>query len=237
MLPTEKTAVKNSLAALTVLVYGQSKIGKSSFCAQAENALFLATEPGLNALEVYQIPIASWRELLTALAEIKAGDHAYKTIILDTVDNGYRMCSEYICAKNGVEHEADLPYGKGWALVNAEFHRVITRIAFLPCGFYMISHSQEIEVDTRTGKYTKSVPTLPDKARRLVLGMVDMILFCDLTAENGRVVRTKPDRHYEAGDRTGRLPETIDLDYAAFLAAFNGVTAENNNKQQDKTDE
>jgi hypothetical protein len=34
------------------------------------------------------------------------------------------------------------------------------------------------------------------------------------------VIRTKPSLYYEAGDRTGRLPETIDLDYRKFLEAF-----------------
>jgi len=35
-----------------------------------------------------------------------------------------------------------------------------------------------------------------------------------------RVMRTKPSPYWEAGDRTGRLPETIELDFDAFLAAF-----------------
>jgi hypothetical protein len=35
-----------------------------------------------------------------------------------------------------------------------------------------------------------------------------------------RVIRTKPSLYYEAGDRTGRLPETIDLDFKQFLEAF-----------------
>jgi len=54
MLPTKKTPPKQDLAGLTVLVYGPSKIGKSTWCSQADGALFLATEPGLNALEVYR---------------------------------------------------------------------------------------------------------------------------------------------------------------------------------------
>jgi hypothetical protein len=60
--------------------------------------------------------------------------------------------------------------------------------------------------------------------------MVDMILFCDLESTSGadgkptqrRVIRTKPNVHYEAGDRTGRLPEVIDLDFSKFLQAFGG---------------
>ena len=46
LLPTTKTAPKNTLADLTVLVYGQTKIGKTTLCSQADGALFLATEPG-----------------------------------------------------------------------------------------------------------------------------------------------------------------------------------------------
>ena len=40
-----------------------------------------------------------------------------------------------------------------------------------------------------------------------------------------RVIRTKPSLYYEAGDRTGRLPETLDLDFSSFLEAFNAATA------------
>ncbi|MCL4852308.1 MAG: AAA family ATPase [Bryobacteraceae bacterium] len=233
MLPTTKTQPKPELADLTVLVYGQTKIGKSTFCSQADGALFLATEPGLNALDVYQVAIQSWDDLLAACAEVTEGKHPFRTIIIDTIDNAYKFCTDYIVRKYKIEHESDLGYGKGYALVNNEFQRVLTKLAFLPYGLFMISHAKEIEVDTRTGKYTRIVPTLPDKARKIVLGMVDQVLFCDLetaTAEGGgesirRVVRTKPSLYYEAGDRTGRLPETIDLDFRKFLDAFNAAVA------------
>jgi hypothetical protein len=233
MLPTAKTQPKPNLADLTVLVYGQTKIGKSTFCSQGEDALFLATEPGLNSLNVYQTPIQSWDDLLNACAEITEGKHPFKTVIIDTIDNAYKFCTDYILRKFKVEHESDLAYGKGYAIVNNEFQRVLTKLAFLPYGLFLISHAKEIEVETRTGKYTRVVPTLPDKARKIVLGMVDMVLFCDLdvtTGEDGaqrvrRVIRTKPSLYYEAGDRTGRLPETLDLEFPKFLTAFNAAVA------------
>ena len=232
MLPTSKTPPKTNLSDLTVMVYGQTKIGKTTLCAQAEGALFLATEPGLNALDVYQAPILSWEDLLNACAEIVEGKHPFKTIIIDTVDNAYKFCVEFILRKFKVEHESDLGYGKGYALVNNEFQRVLTKLAFLPYGLFLISHAKEMEMDSRTGKYTRVVPTLPDKARKIVLGMADMVLFCDLevsTGENGeqrvrRVIRTKPSLYYEAGDRTGRLPETLELDFGKFSESYNAAT-------------
>jgi hypothetical protein len=233
MLPTAKTQAKPALADMTVLVYGQTKIGKSTFCSQADGALFLAAEPGLNALEVYQVPIQSWEDLLNACAEVTEGKHPFKTVIIDTIDNAYKFCTDYIVRKCKIEHESDLGYGKGYALVNNEFQRVLTKLAFLPYGLFLVSHAKEIEIETRTGKYTRIVPTLPDKARKIVLGMVDQVLFCDLeltTADDGaknirRVIRTKPSLYYEAGDRTGRLPETIDLDFRMYLDAFNAAVA------------
>ena len=233
ILPTTKTQPKPNLADLTVLVYGQTKIGKTTFCSQADNALFLATEPGLNALDVYQAPIQSWDDLLAACAEVSEGKHPFKTVIIDTIDNAYKFCTDYILRKFKVEHESDLAYGKGYAIVNNEFQRVLTKLAFLPFGLVLISHAKEIEIETRTGKYTRIVPTLPDKARKIVLGMVDMVLFCDLdlttddagTQKIRRVIRTKPSLYYEAGDRTGRMPESIDLDFRQFMDAFNAAVA------------
>lgn len=227
-LPTAKTPIKTDIHDLTVLLYGPAKIGKSTFCSQADSAVFLATEPGLNTLEVYQQPVTKWEELLAACLELAAGSHPFRTVVIDTVDNAYRMCSEFICKKHKVEHESEMDYGKGFSLVNSEFQRVLTKLSFLPYGLVLVSHSQDKEVETRTGKIIKSIPTLPEKARRIVLGLVDVILYADLeTVSNGdgkattrRVLRTKPSPNYEAGDRTGRLPEVIDLSFAKFAECF-----------------
>jgi hypothetical protein len=240
ILPIAKTPPKNSLADLTALVFGQTKIGKSTLCSYAENAVFLATEPGLNALDVYQVPILSWEDLLAACGEIVEGKHPFKTIIIDTVDNAYKFCTDYILKKYKVEHESDLGYGKGYAIVNNEFQRVLTKLAFLPYGLFLISHAKETEMDSRTGKYTRVVPTLPEKARKIVLGMADMVLFCDMELHADadgnrrvrRVIRTKPSLYYEAGDRTGRLPETLDLNFSAFIDAFNGVAGRPTNQAE-----
>ncbi len=231
MLPTKKTPPKKSVSDLSILCYGRTKAGKSEWCSHAPAALFLATEPGLNHLDVFQVPINTWDDLLAACAEIAEGKHQFKTVIIDTVDNAYRFCVEYICRKHKIEHESDLGYGKGYGLVNNEFQRVLLKLAFLPYGFMLVSHSQEQEIETRTGKQTRIVPTLPKQARKFVLGLVDMVLYCDqeMTRDADgkphyrRVMRTKPHPNFEAGDRTGRLPEVIDLHFHKFLAAFNAA--------------
>ncbi len=237
LLPKEKTKRRISLAEQTVLLYGMPKSGKSSWCAQILDAIFLATEPGLNHLDVYQVPITDWETFLAAAAEVAKGGHNFKAVVIDTVDNCYKFCFDHVCAKHGIKHPSDLPYGKGFSLVNSEFQRVMTKLAALPCGLFFISHAVEREIETRTGKYHKTLPTLPDGARKILLGMIDIALFVDIettTDKEGdphtrRIMRTKPDKHYEAGDRTGRLPDPIPLDFNAFKVAFEKAVRETTN--------
>ena len=231
-LPTARIKPTVDLTTETTFIYGQPKIGKSTLASKFPGALFFECEPGLNALEVFKIPTYSWADFLAACKLVAEGKHDFKTFVIDTVDNAFKFCAEHVCAKHNVEYEGDLPHGKGWALVKNEWHRVLTRLASLPYGLVLISHAVDKTIETRTGEYTKTQPSLPDRARHVVLGMVDMILYCDTVASKDaagntvveRIIRTKPHPTYEAGDRTGRLPDTLPLDFNAFANAFNTGT-------------
>jgi len=230
-LPTERSKPSTDLSTKTTLVYGPPKIGKSTLASRFPDAVFLECEPGLNELEVYKVPTFTWPDFLAACKLIAAGDHRFKTIVVDTADNAFKFCSEHVCAKHNVEYEGDLAHGKGWAFVKNEWHRVLTRLASLPYGLILISHAVDKRIETRTGEHTKTQPSLPDRARGVVLGLVDMILYCDTVVQKDgeghlqtkRIIRTKPHPAYEAGDRTGRLPEVLPLDFEAFAKAFHGT--------------
>ncbi|MBC8466067.1 ATP-binding protein [bacterium] len=242
-LPKEKTEPQVDLSDQTILIHGNAKIGKSEFCCNAPESLFLATEAGLNHLTAFQIPIGTWDDLLEACAEISLGEHNFQTIVLDTVDNAFLMCSEYICKLHGIKHPSDLGYGKGFALINNEFYRVLNKLSLMPYGLFLISHTQEKEVETRTGKIIKFVPSLSDKVGRMVTGMCDFVLYFDSEDEvqdkdniiERRIIRTKPSQRIVAGDRTGNLPDTIDMEYRKFLAAYK-IAVSKSLKQNGRTD-
>ena len=230
-LPTQKTPPQCSLNTLTALVYGPPKIGKSTFASKAPNALFLATEPGLNALEVYQLQIATWKDFLAAIDEIAKGNHGYRTIVIDTLDMLYRLCADSVCRQRGVIHESDGAHGNIYGLIKVELQRALTRLANLPYGLILICHSKERDMETKTGVMTRTVPTLSESFREVVNSLVDIILFCDFQVEKDekgttvlrRVMRTKAHPNYDAGDRFHRLPEIIDLDFDAFAQGLESV--------------
>jgi GTPase SAR1 family protein len=230
MLPQTKRMPKQKLEDYKILLYGSPKIGKSTFCSQMEKPLFLATEPGLNALEVYEVKVTDWSTFLNACAEISKSNHSFKTIVIDTVDNLFKGCQEYVRQKNGIAHESDMPYGKGWELLKSEFFRPLRKLSMLDVGLVMTSHVKMVEVKTRTSVYHKAVPTIPTSGRDIIEAWVDIILFAESvvdieTGEIRRVLHTQPSDLWIAGDRTEhafkrKLPSEIDLDFTTFSKEF-----------------
>ncbi len=234
-LPTQKTLPKMSLRDMTVLIYAAPKFGKSTWASQAPDALFLATEPGLNHLASYQQPISSWEEMLEACALIAAGGHPFRTIVIDTIDNAYQFCENYSCRKYGFAHPSDAGYGKGWSMVKAEFLRVLTKLANLPYGLIMTSHAKTKEVKTPTGPVPRMVPTLTGGALDVAAGLADVYIYGDFeeitNTETGeiscdRVARTKASSGWEAGERTGLMVPTIPFNWPALEKAWRDAKIE-----------
>ena len=231
LLPKEKTPAKKDPLSATTLIYGHPKVGKSTFCSNFPNTLFLATERGLDYLNVYQVPITTYEELCEAYKELKVGNHEFKTLVIDTVDRLYQIIRDYVMKKNNIQHESELEWGKGWELVAKTFSTVFYNLTNLPMGIVIISHAEQKEEKTRTGKEVKIYPTLPKKARDLIVNFVDNILYfeaLDTVDEEGnptikRIIRTKPSQAYEAGSRIGGLPDDIPLDYEEYMKAIKGA--------------
>jgi hypothetical protein len=218
------------------LVYGDPKAGKSTLVAGLEGVCFLATEAGLKHLSAPRwsaadgrYVITSWPELLEATAEVlKSGK--FKTIAIDTIGNACLLCEQYVCAKHGEEWKGDgkLGFGKGTALIVGELRRYLNKLSALKVGLVMIAHAERRTIDERTGKYEKAVPFLPGDNKKLelynaVLGMADLVLYCAQEPNGKRVLRTKPHTTYDAGDRSGALPDPLPMASAALSTAFNST--------------
>lgn len=233
VLPTERTKAGKEAVKAHVLLYGPPKIGKSTTAAQfnPDHTLFIPTEPGLSALSVYSVPTTSWEQFRSVGAELAAGDHPFQTVVIDTVDVLYKLCSDAVLERLGVEHASDSPYGKGWAAIADEWQLRVSKLASLGLGVWFISHSVDERIEKRVGTITKTVPTLKGKGRDFITGFVDYILLAESeqTQEGERrVLRTRPAENYEAGGRTmpGKpLPDPLPLDAQALHKAMDEAGA------------
>jgi hypothetical protein len=155
-LPTTKSVVKTSIYDYVTLIHGEPKIGKSSFCAEMDNALFLAFEPGLDALSVFKLPegdavIETWKELSDIYLLLKGGNHNYKVVIWDTATAAYNVCYQHVTKLRGVEPAEEKEWGGGWGKLNSIFLNTISKFASLPLGLVLICHTKELKLKSKTG--------------------------------------------------------------------------------------
>jgi hypothetical protein len=227
MLPTERTKKKTDLRDFTIMVYGLPKIGKSTACARINDAIFIPTEPGHNSLEIFRTPqVESWKHFLEIAKELSTKKHEFKTIIIDLFDELYQHCANYFCEKKGVEHEGDIGFGKGISMIRMEVKRVISKLANLPTGLILVSHSSELQTETRTGaiktrlrpSFSKCVwgKDASEAYHAEFVGMMDSLLFAtmgvDSEGKTTRVIRSINTEGHEAGDRTGLFKDGMLLE-------------------------
>lgn len=229
LLPTKPMTPQTDPSGYTIMVYGPPGIGKSTFGVQAPGSIVIATEPGLKSLVRSEVLVNTWEELCAVAGEIAAGNHPFKTVVVDTVDNAVKMASEFIARKFKVDHPSDLKWGKA-AILNNEILRVFSRLAALPYGLILISHQKNVTIESPTGKYSRTEPNLSAGIQNVIVGMVDILMQMNLLqGDDGnlyRVLKTKPSKFYVAKDRTpAELPAIIGLPdknraYADFEEIF-----------------
>lgn len=233
-LPTEIQEPTFDIDHISMVIYGQPKIGKSTFCSRFENALFMATEPGLNYLKTKNVRVNDWAEACELVDVLAKGSHPYKTLIVDTVDQLWAFCTEYIRKSRKVESIVDIPYGKGKDLATSAFSDLIAKIVRLNMGMIFVSHAQMTDVETVYGKQSVFMPTIPDKARQIIMPLVDVIGFAtseiDYTTDGvrfeKRLLRVAPSSRWEAGDRTTRLTDPMPLNFHIFKRQYLGEQPE-----------
>jgi hypothetical protein len=242
-LPTKKSSIKTSIYDYTTLIHGVPKIGKSTFCAEMEGALFIPFEPGLDALSVHQIPVEKWTDLGEIYSLLKTGDHNFKVVIWDTASAAYDLCLAHIAEIRGT-HPENEDYGKGWNAVNAKFVNGVSKFASLPTGLVLISHSKELNLKSRTGEYIKMVPAFSPTLRNMLNRTVATTLYFSteqITDKDGettieRRIFTTPSLYHEAGTRIRAfkdVPKTLPLDFHAFAELFEQKLTDGQ-KQTDK---
>ena len=74
------------------VLYGPEGIGKSSFAAQFPQPVFIDTEGGTKRLNVARLPApTSWAMLLDEVEEVRKGNVACRTLVIDTADWAERL--------------------------------------------------------------------------------------------------------------------------------------------------
>ena len=232
-LPTEKTPPSEVLQDYSILLFGEKKIGKTTLASMFDNNLLLMTEPGAKSLDVFKMPVRSWKEFKKIIRLLKV-DKRYRTVTVDTVDLLFKLCDAQVCQTLGIDHVSEAEWGRGWSAVRDEFTTAMADLMGIGKGVILISHSTEKEIKPRSGpKYDRIQPTMANTARDICEAMVDIWGYFHYDGSD-RVLTIRGDEHITAGHRLQtrfryKGKELVDIHmgtskeeaYKNFIDAFN----------------
>ena len=220
--------VSRDMRGYSVFLYGGWKTGKTTTAVKFPKHFLLAFEKGYAAIPgAMAQPINSWSEFRQVLRQLKddKAKEMFETIIIDTADIAYDYCSKYICANNDADTVSDIPFGKGYGLVEKEFDECLRQIVQMGYGLVVISHESDKTFTDEGGKqFNKIVPTLDKRANNVLARMCDIIGYTrSVTDTDGNekvVMFMRGTSRYEAGSRFKYTPDYIDLSYSNLVKAI-----------------
>ena len=190
--------------------------------------LLLAFEKGYNAIAgVKPIDVTKWSDLKLVLRQLEKPEARllYDTVTIDTVGIAWEMCEQFVCAQNGVQKIADIPWGGGYSACKKEFESCLRKITQLGYGLVIIAH-----VDKRTEKRADDSeveilgPAIPKRAYEIVNQLVDIIGYIDVTwdeeGNSERWLYTRKTPTVMAGSRFKYLAPKIKFGYQELVNAI-----------------
>lgn len=226
-------------------IYGADGVGKSTLCAGAPGAVFIATEDGLDNIDARAIdPPADWPGIITAVDAL-AADARCGTIVIDSLDWAEQMLWAHLVATRPDEKGRKVKdiegygYGKGYIAAASEWRVLLAALQRAGrAGKHVLctAHAQRKSVKNPTGEdYEQMQIKLQERAAGILREWVHVVAFAELDIatvtdkDDGnrtkgiftgkRILRTQPSAGYQGKTRL-TMPEKIPLDWTAFESAI-----------------
>ena len=190
--------------------------------------LLCAFEKGYNAIAgVRPIDITKWSDFKLVLRQLEKPEarQMYDTVTLDTIGIAWEMCEQFICAQNGVQKIADIPWGGGYSACKKEFEACLRKITQLGFGLVIIAHvDKRIEKRADDDEVEILGPAIPKRAYEIVNQLVDIIGYIDVTwdeeGNSERWLYTRKTPTVMAGSRFKYLAPKIKFGYNELVSAI-----------------
>lgn len=211
-----KTSEYSDQPAVNLLLYGSPKVGKSTFATTASGVLVADAESGYRYFgsKGIDIPVAEikvWEDMQEFYKE--ASKPEYKTIVIDPVNEVLDKLLRK-AKTNKLYTQTSDPNAlsmKGWGFVKDKMREMLKTFRDLNKSVIFVAHEKSLENDGEV----KKIPRLDANLAGDLMAMMDLIGYMSILTQKGetkRFIAFQPSARFEAGDRTGSLPEYFNPD-------------------------
>lgn len=195
---------------LSVLIYGQPGIGKTTFGVSAPDAVLFDYDGGVQRINgAHQVPTlqpASWEDTNAALQEIQNEMPEVRTIVIDTVGKMLDYMSAYIIRNDAKMAQRDGSLSlKGYGVRKTMFVNFIKQLALMGKNVVFIAHERE----ERRGEETFKRPDIGGSSANDLIKELDLVGYMYAVGKE-RVITFDPAEYYYAKN-TCNLPAAIKL--------------------------
>lgn len=197
-------------ATLSVLIYGQPGIGKTTFGVSAPDAVLFDYDGGVQRIngahQVATLQPTSWEDTNIALQEIQNEMPEIKTIVIDTVGKMLDYMSAYIIKSDPKMAMRDGSLSlKGYGVRKQMFVNFIKQLALMGKNVVFIAHERE----ERRGEETFKRPEIGGSSANDLIKELDLVGYMYAVGKE-RVITFDPAEYYYAKN-TCNLPAAIKL--------------------------
>jgi hypothetical protein len=166
------------------VIYGTEGIGKSTLAAAFPAPVILDTEEGTHHLDIARIPIKSWEQLRSDVAEIGSKPSEFRTVVIDTADWAERLLVEHLLAEHKQKSIEGFGFGKGYTLLAEGFGRFLTQCdALIGVGLNVafVAHSkvQRTSPPDMADGFDRYELKLTKQTAPLLKEWCDLLCFCN----------------------------------------------------------
>lgn len=195
---------------LSVLIYGQPGIGKTTFGVSAPEAVLFDYDGGVQRINgAHQVPTlqpTSWEDTNAALQEIESEMPEVKTIVIDTVGKMLDYMSAYIIKNDPKMAMRDGSLSlKGYGVRKTMFVNFIKQLSLMGKNVVFVAHERE----ERRGEETFKRPEIGGSSANDLIKELDLVGYMYAIGKD-RVVTFDPAEYYYAKN-TCNLPAAIKL--------------------------
>ena len=195
---------------LSVLIYGQPGIGKTTFGVSAPSAVLFDYDGGVQRINgAHQVPTlqpTSWEDTSLALQEIQNEMPEIKTIVIDTVGKMLDYMSAYIIKTDPKMAMRDGSLSlKGYGVRKTMFVNFIKQLAIMGKNVIFIAHERE----ERRGEETFKRPEIGGSSANDLIKELDLVGYMYAVGKE-RFITFDPAEYYYAKN-TCNLPAAIKI--------------------------